>query len=81
VLREVFYNANIKDIRKYPHAKLTQYPSIHYTCGVLVNKNRIDFSQIKIFHANWVLGFDNKIALLKKVGAWYSVKSCTPLPP
>ena len=72
VLREVFKGANTTDIRKYPHAKLTQYPSIHYSCGVLVDKNRIDVSQIKIFHANWVLGFDSKIALLKKIGAWYS---------
>lgn len=72
VLREVFKGANITDIRKYPHAKLTQYPSIHYSCGVLVDKNRIDVSQIKIFHANWVLGFDSKINLLKKLGAWYS---------
>lgn len=71
VLREMFKGTEITDIRKFPHANLSQYPTIHYTCGVLVDQDKVDVSQIKIFHANWVLGIENKITLLKKLGAWY----------
>ena len=71
ILRKIFQRLDITDIRKYEYSKLTQYPSIHYTCGILVTQDKVDISQIKIFHANWVLGFDSKIDLLKKVGAWY----------
>jgi hypothetical protein len=71
IMKEVFKGSNTEDIRYYPHAKLTQYPSIHYTCGVLVDKEKVDISKIHIFHANWVIGINNKIMLLKKVGEWY----------
>jgi hypothetical protein len=71
ILREIFRGAEVSDIRLYPHAKLTQYPSVHYTCGVLVDQNKVDISQVLVFHANWVKGVHSKIELLKKIGEWY----------
>jgi hypothetical protein len=71
ILMEIFKGADIEDIRKYPHARCTQYPPTQFTSGILVINDIVDKSQIYIFHANYVIGKEAKIELLKKAGGWY----------
>jgi len=67
----LFQEANIRDIRNYPHAKLTEFPRDEFTPGFIVKDNLIDFRSIMVFHANHVTGFELKRHLLKKIGMWY----------
>lgn len=71
ILREIFKGADVEDIRKYPHARCTQYPPTQFTSGILVIDDIVDKSQMYIFHANYVIGKEAKINLLKKAGGWY----------
>jgi len=69
--RLVFDEAQITDIRDYPHARLFEYPPENYTCGYNIMHNLVDRNQVMVFHANHVTGGDAKIELLKKMGKWY----------
>lgn len=74
IQREVFRSENVKDIRNYPHAKLTEFPAEEFTCGYYVRENATDFKNILVFHANHVVGYEAKKQLLIKLGKWYLVK-------
>lgn len=69
--REVFRSVGVSDIRNYPYAKLTEFPAEEFACGYYVRENAIDFKNILVFHANHVIGSENKKNLLRKVNAWY----------
>jgi hypothetical protein len=71
IVEEIFRGAGIEDIRNYPHATLTQYPPTDFTSGSLVIQEMVDSAKIMVFHANYVIGKDAKIQLLKKANAWY----------
>jgi hypothetical protein len=71
ILREIFKGADVEDIRKYPHASCTQYPPTLFTSGISVIEGVVDIDKIYIFHANYVIGKEAKIELLKKAGGWY----------
>lgn len=66
-LSEVFRLSNTTDIRNYKPAKLFVYPPEEYTNGSW--KGNMD--QTYFFHANHVMGKENKIALLQKVKHWF----------
>lgn len=67
--RMIFSDSNISDIRKYPHAKLTEFPREEVTPGCMVNN--VDKDKVILFHANHTIGFANKRDVLKKIGMWY----------
>lgn len=69
--RQIFLDAGIEDIRRYPLAKLTEFPPEEFACGVFVRDNLVDFHTIMVFHANHVVGNDAKQGLLRKIGKWY----------
>jgi hypothetical protein len=69
--REVFRSVGITDIRKYPYAKLTEFPAEEFACGYYVRENATDFKNILVFHANHVVGYERKKELLKKLEYWY----------
>lgn len=69
-LKQYFDNFEIDDIRNETRAALYVYPSYQYTNGHLINMNVYDTSRMYFVHANWCVGEDEKIAILKKVGEW-----------
>jgi hypothetical protein len=69
--RRVFLDAGIRDIRKYPHAKLYEFPMEEFTCGYYINNAMVDPANVMVFHANWVVGNNAKRELLRKIGKWY----------
>jgi hypothetical protein len=68
----VFQNEGVKDIRKYTDAKLCEFPAREFVCGEAIKRNLVKIQDIMVFHANWVVGHQAKVALLKKVGKWYT---------
>lgn len=72
-LKEYFDSAGIQDIRTEPAAKLFVYPAEIYTNGYLINNDLITTEKTYFFHANHVVGGNDKVKLLKKVGEWYLV--------
>jgi hypothetical protein len=60
------------DIRNYPFTKLYEFPMEEFSCGYLVKNNMIKTENIIVFHANHVIGKNEKIDLLKKINKWYN---------
>jgi hypothetical protein len=69
--REIFRDAKVTDIRKFPNVKLTEFPMEEFTCGYCITHSLVDPVNIIVFHANHVRGKEAKIDLLKQVGRWY----------
>jgi hypothetical protein len=69
--REIFRDAKVTDIRKFPNVKLTEFPMEEFTCGYCITHSLVDPAGIMVFHANHVNGKAAKIDLLKRVGKWY----------
>lgn len=67
----VFQDEGVTDIRKYADAKLCEFPVRDFVCGEAVKRNLVEIENMMVFHANWVTGYEAKVALLKKVGKWY----------
>lgn len=65
-LKLLLKNSGIKDIRDFKVAKLWVYPPEEYTNGSWQGLR----TKIYFFHANHVVGKEDKINLLKKVGYW-----------
>jgi hypothetical protein len=68
---ELFVEDGIKSIDQYTVAKLHEFPHVEFTCGYIFINRLCDPSTIKVFHANYVIGLDAKINLLKAFGKWY----------
>ena len=66
-LLTMFKLSKITDIRKYKYTRLFVYPPEEYTNGSW----RGDMSNIYFFHANHVVGKEDKINLLKKIDHWF----------
>jgi len=43
-----------------------------FSCGYLVKNNMVNTDDIIVFHANHVIGKNEKIDLLKKINKWYN---------
>jgi hypothetical protein len=69
-LFQYFKDISIVDIRKYTPAKLSTYNVDQYTNGYWLNKNIGTLEKTYFFHANHVIGIDNKIELLKKANQY-----------
>ena len=67
----MFREMGVKDIRKYPGVKLTEFPMEEFTCGYLIKMDMVHPKTVMVFHANHVVGKQPKIDLLKKIGKWY----------
>lgn len=74
----LFANTGIKDIRKYPYAKMYEFPVSEFVCGYFITNNLIDMNRALVVHANHVIGKENKINLLRKIGYWYDTVTRTP---
>jgi hypothetical protein len=70
-LHQFFIDVKINDIREDKHCKNYVYPIEKYTNGYMVKNNLIDWKNTYFFHANHVVGSEEKIKLLKKVNEWY----------
>lgn len=70
-LYQYFQDEGIKDIRNYPHAKLYTYEIDEYTNGYWLNKDIGGLGKTFFFHANHVVGKQNKMGLLIKAGEYY----------
>lgn len=70
-----FKDLGIDDIRHYPQAKLYVYPIEEYTNGYWVDKDIGSLEKTFFFHANHVIGYQNKIQLLKKANCLYLFKA------
>jgi hypothetical protein len=70
-LFKFFTDMKWEDIRKDPDCKNFVYPIENYTNGYYIKNNLIDLKNTYFFHANHVIGSEEKIKLLKKVGEWY----------
>lgn len=69
--RNVFRDAGVTDIRKYPYAKFTEFPIEDFALGWVANNATHLIPGLMVFHANCVIGKQAKIDLIKKVGGWY----------
>jgi hypothetical protein len=69
--REMFRDAKVTDIRKFPGARLTEFPMEEFTCGYCITHSLVDPARIMVFHANHVIGKAAKMDLLKRIGKWY----------
>jgi hypothetical protein len=70
-LQQYFLDNKLTDIRNCNEAKLFVYPCEEFTNGWWINHNIGDLSKTYFFHANHVIGGENKKNLLKKAGKWY----------
>ena len=66
-LLTMFKLSKITDIRKYKSTRLFVYPPEEYTNGSWKG----DMSNTYFFHANHVVGKEDKINLLKKIDHWF----------
>jgi hypothetical protein len=69
--QELFKSKGILDIRSYPYAKLYEFPETEISCGYNIIHNNYNLNKLKIVHANYVIGEEEKIKILKKIGYWY----------
>ena len=76
--RLLFVSKEITDIREYPYAKLYEFPVSEFVCGYYITNNFIDINRALVVHANHVVGKENKINLLRKIGYWYDTTTRTP---
>lgn len=70
-LYQYFQDKNISNLSDFKHAKLYTYPVQKYTNGYWFDHNIGDLKSTYFFHANHVVGLQNKINLLKKAYQWY----------
>ena len=68
---QYFLDLGIKNILEYPHTKLYSFPKHEFLNGHNINNNKHLFDSILTFHANYVVGRDDKIKLLKLVKGWF----------
>jgi hypothetical protein len=70
-LLEYFKSQNITDIRNAKGMSLSVYPIDKYTSGQVVLEKLVDPANSYFFHANHVIGNENKRIFLELVGEWY----------
>ena len=68
---QYFLDLKLKNIREYTDAKLYEYPRQDFANGHAIQNNLVDINKIMVFHANYVVGKDPKVKLLKQVGGWF----------
>lgn len=71
ILQKIFKDTEVNDIRAFPHAKVSQYSPLLFTCGGILKENMYDLKDTVIFHANYTMGLNEKVTLLKKANAWF----------
>ena len=75
---QLFSSLKITDIRNYPYAHLYEFPFLEFVCGYHITNNSLDMNRALVVHANHVVGRDDKIKLLCKIGYWYDTTTRTP---
>jgi hypothetical protein len=70
-LYQMFYDENVVDISKYDSANLYTYEFDEYTNGYWLNHDIGELSNTYFFHANHVVGPQEKVRLLRKSDSWY----------
>lgn len=74
------YVSGFKSLCDTPFAKLYEYPHNEYVCGAYIRDDTFqDRSTFVTVHANHVVGYENKVKLLQKIGKWY-IPDSTPAP-
>jgi len=70
---QYFLDLKMKSILEYPHAKLYSFPKHEFLNGHNIQDNvkKGMLDNLLIFHANYVVGRDDKIKLLKLVKGWF----------
>jgi hypothetical protein len=70
-LYQYFQDIMITDLREYKHALMLSYNVDEYTNGFWLRNDIGTLKNTYFFHANHVIGMENKIWLLKKANEWY----------
>ena len=70
-LYQYFQDINLMDLRDYKLSKLFTYEIKEYTNGYWLNKDIGTLDSTYFFHANHVIGKENKLNLLKKANQYY----------
>jgi hypothetical protein len=70
-LKKYFDDNNIKDIREEKNANLYVFPYEEYTNGWILKNKYLSLDSTYFFHANHVIGNNEKIQLLKEANSWY----------